>query len=86
MSCLYHKNALVGSKLVLHAWDMAGVTKAATANRTKQVIFWGCSCHSVVQASDYVQAGVVKHVHTAWYRAFCLITLIQFFPCIRYIK
>ena len=35
------------------------------ANRTKQVIFWSCSCHSVVLASDYVQAAAVKTVHTA---------------------
>ena len=44
---------------------MAEVTKAALANRTKQVIFWGCCCHSVVVASDYVQAAAVKPVHTA---------------------
>ena len=39
---------------------MAEVTKAALANRTKQVTFWGCCCHSVVLASDYVQAAAVK--------------------------
>ena len=44
---------------------MAEVTKAALANRTKQVIFWGCCCHLVVLASDYVQAAAVKPVHTA---------------------
>ena len=44
---------------------MAEVTKAALANRTKQVIFWGCCCHSVVLARGYVQAASVKPVHTA---------------------
>ena len=37
----------------------------ALANLKKQVVFWGCSCHSVVLASDYVQAAAVKTVHTA---------------------
>ena len=38
----------------------------ALANRKKQVVvFSGCSCHSVVLASDYVQAAAVKTVHTA---------------------
>ena len=41
------------------------VTKAVLANRTKQVIIWGCCCHSVVLASDYLQAAAVKPVHTA---------------------
>ena len=44
---------------------MAEVTEAALANRTKQVVFWGCCCHTVVQATDYVQASAVKTVHTA---------------------
>ena len=44
---------------------MAEVTKAAQANRTKQVIFWGCCCHSVVLASGYAQAAAVKPVRTA---------------------
>ena len=43
-----------------HVYDMAELT-----NRTKQVVFWGCCCHSVVIASDYVQAAAVKTVHTA---------------------
>ena len=44
---------------------MAEVTEAALANCTKQVIIWGCFCHSVVMASDYVQAAAVETVHTA---------------------
>ena len=47
-----------------HAYDMAEVTEAALANRTKKVVLWGCCCHSVVLASDYVQAAAVKTVHT----------------------
>ena len=50
-----------------HAQNMAEVTEAALANRKKQVVFWGCCCHSVVLASDHVQASpsAVKPVHTA---------------------
>ena len=44
---------------------MAEVTEAALANRKKQVIFWGCCCHSVVLANDYVQAAALETVHTA---------------------
>ena len=43
--------------------NMAEVTEAALANRTKQVIFWGCCCHSVVLACGYVQAAAVETVH-----------------------
>ena len=48
-----------------HAQDMAEVTEAALANCKKQVVFCGCICHSVILASDYVQASAVKTVHTA---------------------
>ena len=44
---------------------MAEVTDAALANRLKQIVLWGCCCHSVVLASDYVQAAAVKTVQTA---------------------
>ena len=44
---------------------MAEVTEAALVNRMKQVIFWGCCGHSVLLASDYVQAAAVETVHTA---------------------
>ncbi len=39
---------------------MAEVTEVALANRTKEVIFWGCCCHSVVPASDYVKQRLLK--------------------------
>ena len=39
--------------------------EAALASRKKQVVFWGCCCHSVVLSSDYMQASAVKPVHTA---------------------
>ena len=48
-----------------HAQDMAEVTEAALANRTNHVLFWGCCRHSVVLASDYVQAAALETVHTA---------------------
>ena len=46
---------------------MAEVAEAALANRTEQVILWGCCCHSesVVLASEYLQAAAIKTVHNA---------------------
>ena len=60
--CKCHQGASYSRVCILgHAYDMADVTKAALANCTKQVVFLGCCCHSVVPVSDYVQAAIFAH-------------------------
>ena len=62
--CECHQGALHHPTLD-HAQDMAEVMDAALANRNTHVVFWGCCYHSVVVASDYVQASADITVHTA---------------------